>query len=191
MYKILFPVFLLACTTVQNNPDAAIDMPDASGVNVADAMAPADAMREWPASGTRIRARIATTPDGAQAHLGWFDTELNVTCWMGEEKCMPPMAYSTNVYADIDCTVPLAFVGTCATGTNAYRWVYRTEDPSTCQPIVRYYEVGSAFEQSTVYVLGQTCRPSSTADGSPYQGYVYLGNEIDPSIFASVIVALE
>lgn len=62
------------------------------------------------ASGTRIKARVGTTPDGAKLFLGWHDAELGVDCEFRPTKdwstrCMPVGPYTNDLYfTDHSCT---------------------------------------------------------------------------------------
>lgn len=62
-------------------------------------------------SGTRIRARVGTTPDGAKMFLGWYDTELDINCRFRTLVGPIPRCYPLEAeiaqgwqYLDNDCT---------------------------------------------------------------------------------------
>lgn len=60
-------------------------------------------------SGTRLKARVARSPDGASQFLGWWDSDLGVRCGRVEsfppnERCMP-LQRETREFADANCTV--------------------------------------------------------------------------------------
>ena len=60
------------------------------------------------ASGTRLKARYASTPDGARIFLGWHDDELGFDCEFkkvedGTKRCYPT-EYSILLYRTADCT---------------------------------------------------------------------------------------
>jgi hypothetical protein len=64
-------------------------------------------------SGTRIRRRMGTTPDGAKMFLGWRDTMRNEDCAFssaadGALRCIPVgYAFFVNYYSDAQCTKDL------------------------------------------------------------------------------------
>lgn len=55
-------------------------------------------------SGTRLKARVARSPDGASQFLGWWDSDLGVRCdWDSiSERCVP-LTQNTSLFADPDC----------------------------------------------------------------------------------------
>lgn len=66
------------------------------------------------ASGTRIKARVGTTPDGAKLFLGWHDAELGVDCEFlkasdGLTRCLPvgPVVQAGTLFADSSCSKPV------------------------------------------------------------------------------------
>ncbi|HEY1813062.1 MAG TPA: hypothetical protein VGG74_12015 [Kofleriaceae bacterium] len=68
-------------------------------------------------SGTRIKMRELTTPDGARQFEGWYDTQLDVDCAFfvstdGVTRCLPA-AGGEPVYFDAACTMHAVAV-TCA-----------------------------------------------------------------------------
>src|SRR5262245_45947669 len=72
-------------------------------------------------SGSRIKMRVGTTPDGAKEFIGWRDTQRNENCSFftstdGMRRCLPvfdePTAGTGNSYSDMQCTMLVA--GTCS-----------------------------------------------------------------------------
>lgn len=66
------------------------------------------------ASGTRIKARVGTTADGAKMFLGWFDAERGVDCEFlkaadGQTRCLPvgPSVQAGKLFSDSACTTPV------------------------------------------------------------------------------------
>jgi phage-related tail fiber protein len=74
-------------------------------------------------SGSRIKARMLVTPDGAKSFLAWRDTQRNEDCEFlptadGKYRCLPGSmnsAWLGGLYSDSGCTVPLAQGLACST----------------------------------------------------------------------------
>lgn len=74
-------------------------------------------------SGTRIKARLATTADGASMFRSWYDSELDggTDCWPalagdGVLRCLPAAGlYAGRYFKDTGCLTPvaLAYLGEC------------------------------------------------------------------------------
>jgi hypothetical protein len=65
-------------------------------------------------NGTRLRARVLRSPDGAAQFLGWLDTDFGVACdvkeWgsPGKFRCVPTnYASSIDLFSDASCTTPV------------------------------------------------------------------------------------
>lgn len=64
-------------------------------------------------SGSRLRAVIGETPDGAKEFLGWHDKELNIRCFFlwktadGTERCLPSDLLHSVYYEDSACSKPV------------------------------------------------------------------------------------
>ncbi|MDY0059881.1 MAG: hypothetical protein RBU45_08735 [Myxococcota bacterium] len=59
-------------------------------------------------SGTRLKAIVGRTPDGSQAWLGWWDSELGIECIFmatsdGKERCLPANQYYIAYFSDENC----------------------------------------------------------------------------------------
>ncbi|MDY0060975.1 MAG: hypothetical protein RBU45_14285 [Myxococcota bacterium] len=67
-------------------------------------------------SGTRLKAVVGRTPDGAQSFRGWWDTELQTRCNFGTGEdggsyCFPVVGAASGFdYEDERCTIPLISV---------------------------------------------------------------------------------
>ena len=65
-------------------------------------------------SGTRMKMRIGTSPDGSRDFQGWYDVALGLNCKFrrmtdGISRCIPePTAQQVRFFADSACTVRLA-----------------------------------------------------------------------------------
>jgi len=72
---------------------------------------------ELVSSGTRIRARLAITDDGASELVGWYDGDRGVSCTFqeaadGVTRCLPEAKHA-NLFADAACTQPLSYAAAC------------------------------------------------------------------------------
>ena len=149
---------------------------------------------DW-VSGTRIRARVQTTPDGAKAHLGWHDSMLNVDCGFQRaaddtERCLP--AGGANIggsfWGDAACSVPLASGSPgCATPTYA-----TNELTTTCLAVngyetpYRYHVYGSlvAYAGANFWIgAGGATGCTQYANSASYAFFTY-GAEVPASTFA-------
>lgn len=125
-------------------------------------------------SGSRIRARVGMTPDGAKMFLGWYDTELGINCRFRKldgpvARCYPlvgEVALFNNLFLDSSCTKPIGYFGdqlfNCgipmpkyATGSSAFLnpdYSYDNPDFKCTEPMtVEVYEVDAQIESTTVY----------------------------------------
>lgn len=84
-----------------------------------DAHPPADAAADAPpqhaewTSGTRLRARVQSSPDGARAWVGWHDATLDLDCaryvTSDGSRCLPDGgAMVIPYYSDASCSTPVA-----------------------------------------------------------------------------------
>ncbi|MFN7131999.1 MAG: hypothetical protein ACK4N5_07945 [Myxococcales bacterium] len=72
-------------------------------------------------SGTRLKARVGVSPDGAKVFLGWHDSARNEDCSFvlatdNKLRCLPAGRPSMGRYADANCTEPLADPGASLCG---------------------------------------------------------------------------
>lgn len=138
-------------------------------------------------SGTRIKLRYMTTPDGAKIFQGVFDTQRNEECYFGtaadgQTRCLPTgivFAYAAGYFADASCTQPAAiFYGTCATPPRYA--VSSVDDPSCAGPArTKFFQVGALL--SSAYSKSGT----SCIAVTPNPGYRFflVGPEIPASSF--------
>jgi hypothetical protein len=143
-------------------------------------------------SGTRLKMRVGTSPDGAKTFLGWRDTMRNEDCAFqlagdGQQRCLPAGAanYAEGLFwGDSGCaTTRLAYttVGCAATGH-----VQRYEQATCTTYRWRIHALGPRH-LGTVYVKsGASC----TVNTSAYDFYV-LGAEVPPGSFVGLTESLE
>lgn len=141
-------------------------------------------------SGTRIKARMLVTADGAKSFVGWRDTQLGVDCVFakasdGKMRCLPFGNWTTSsiAYGDSGCTSPVAMFGGCSDPT----WVGVVDATSCSSGKVAIYEVSGEFTGSLF---------DKSSDGScsylPSLGrYWALRPETPPSTYAEAAEQLE
>ena len=193
---------VVACTTAPPatddaaRPDAAIDSspePDAPE-------APPDARPQRDGgpsqlsvfeSGTRLKMRVGTTPDGAKTFFGWRDTLRNEDCAFanaadGMVRCLPSTVatYSVDLFwADAGCTTTrlVAAPAGCPMLAGYARSV------TTCPPNRFVVYVLGARHQGTAYVKsGATCTAFTGT-----QDYYLLGAEVAADSFVAATESLE
>ncbi len=74
-------------------------------------------------NGTRLRARVVSTDDGARQFVGWRDTELEFDCAFnvaedGARRCLPtvlidPTLSPDTYFADAGCSTPVVVLVGC------------------------------------------------------------------------------
>lgn len=95
-------------------------------------------------SGSRIRARVGRTTDGAQEFIGWFDSQRNEDCDFqnqrdGKRRCLPRLVASATYFADPQCTAPLANGPVCG---SAPKYAWSPEAPLNCSDVPKLLAVG-------------------------------------------------
>lgn len=101
-------VALVACTS--SDPTTPVTPPTTDGGAEADA-APIDGGATGPEyqSGTRLRAQLWVSADGAKIIHGFYDTQLKTACAVttaedGSFRCLPTRAHGSLYYSDAACT---------------------------------------------------------------------------------------
>ena len=140
-------------------------------------------------SGTRIKARVISTADGAKAFAGYYDTTLSTACSFQRAaddtlRCLPTTnSYLGTFYADSGCSTPLAYATGCAP-----TYAYQTEATTTCVDTgyggssARYhvYTVGAPFAGQAWSGTPGACNMTT----APYPLYS-VGSEVPASSFAA------
>ena len=118
-------------------------------------------------SGSRIRAVVGVTPDGASELLGWHDADLDTGCTfrlMGDKqvRCVPD-GQVAECYADAACTQPVVLALNCD-GTTPRFLVSLTRGSTCTAPLAELHEVQTQARSGTVYLLseGNGCRQFAT-----------------------------
>jgi len=150
-------------------------------------------------SGSRIKMRVGTTPDGAKTFIGWRDTQRNEDCQFsykmtdGLIHCEPISAanpfYAYNAFADAQCTTPLALVPSCAMPPKyGYSIVYPSGN--NCGDYTFHlYNLGAAYTGTGLYQKSGTSCTATQRD----QSYTYfaIGAEIPASDLQSMTESVE
>jgi hypothetical protein len=144
-------------------------------------------------SGSRIRARVVTTADGARGFAGWRDTSLGVDCFIGlsgdgRQRCLPTTpVQSGTYYADDQCAQRLAtFASSCT--PPAYALEGRAGGCGVSRFDVR--PVTGTHDGPVYITTGAGCVRSTSL---PVSGTVLLtvGATMDPGEFAEATESLE
>jgi hypothetical protein len=104
------------------------DGPDAGKTSCDCPVAPAAVVK----SGTRLKARVRTSPDGASQFLGWFDSQLKGPCGYMDpgntnaylRRCVPDAMGQTDGahFADPSCAGAASFVHASAAADTHFCW---------------------------------------------------------------------
>jgi hypothetical protein len=144
-------------------------------------------------SGSRIKSRVMSTPDGAKAFSGFYDTQLSVPCSFGHAaddtlRCLPTTyAYVGTFWADSGCTTPVAYSSFgCAPA-----YATKSDTSTTCVDIgyygttarTRIYSISGAYTSSTIW-SGSPGSCSMTTPTATFS-YYYVGGEVPASTFAA------
>jgi hypothetical protein len=118
-------------------------------------------------SGTRIKMKVLTTPDGAKSFQGWHDTQLDIDCQFlaatdGQTRCLPlGTAYAQTFFA--------------AGGS--------------CAPTYRIYAVSGVYSGAVYVGTPASCN----ADNGNTASYTFfsLGGEVPPSTFVAGSITVQ
>jgi hypothetical protein len=185
-------VLLAACGGAEG-PDVA----DAGGLPGPDATT-GKTTRDLYQSGTRLKARMLVTADGAKAFVGWRDTVRNENCsfWNtadGKLRCLPtacagPISTPPRMYADENCTgyqiVPIS-------GTSAPSCVSLLDSAGS---VSVFKDIAPASVGTTVYIDSDptTAGCTSNQPSSLYAGgFMRLAAPVQPSEFVEAVERLE
>jgi hypothetical protein len=157
-------------------------------------------------SGTRIKARVLTSADGAKEYRGWQDTMLNFACYFsvagdGQYRCLPQGLPGVGpYYSDSNCTT-LAVMIQKTSSTCPPPYAITSEATAMCteyySPLYRthVFSMGSALAGSVYYPQGTpaTCAAIAPTTGYPYTTYNFylVGAEVPPTTFASGTVSVQ
>ncbi len=144
-------------------------------------------------SGTRIKARVQSTPDGAKAFAGFYDSTLATPCTFNRAaddavRCLPAnVAYTGTYWGDSGCTTLIAYSTTGCAAT----WASKYETTASCVDTGVYtssarthvYSIAGAYSGSMVWVGS----PASCTMTTPPAGWAFftLGSEVPASTFSA------
>src|SRR5205823_2204997 len=115
-------------------------------------------------SGTRIKARVMSSADGAKAFVGFYDMTLATACAFGRAaddtvRCLPTNAAYVpgSWWSDSGCTTPLAYASSPGC---AVTYLQKSEATSSCVDVgyysvtarTRIFHVGSTFSGAMMWV---------------------------------------
>ncbi len=157
-------------------------------------------------SGSRIRARVAKTPDGAQAFMGWFDSQIEQDCTFlssadGVTRCLPgstliTRAFSgsdTGFFSDSQCQIEVGYTFKCtlvATG-GVYGLVFDSgRQDDICGPggwrVVRANSV-----QGDIYgKVGEECIVGNQQLRDSYE-FFSISDQVSLDSFVEVTMSVE
>ena len=145
-------------------------------------------------SGTRIKTRMLTSPDGAKVFQSMHDTQRGEDCTFevasdGIIRCLPnSRAYGFSYFTDPLCTVPGAPV--IAGCTPPAYIVIPDTSLSTCAPGPRLFARGTMHPSHYLKSgVGGACVGPTTIPG--YVFYSVSGSEVPPSSFQMATSAIE
>lgn len=147
-------------------------------------------------SGTRLRVRYGSSPDGARMFLGWYDNERKENCIVyqvgqGKMKCLPQDSVQTSVYfEDAACVHPLAIRTKC--GTAVPRYVVKVTVPNgQCGTETTYSVFSTKMEvvpTQLFQLVGTNCTITSA---SPALQYYAPSTEIPVMSFVEMTERIE
>jgi hypothetical protein len=152
-------------------------------------------------SGSRIRARVLSTPDGAQQFVGWHDNMLNIDCSFlpapdSTLRCLPAgtIASAASYYSDMHCTSPVGLLTSDAGCTPAYAQVTATTSASCGATyfnsiVYHYFPVTGPYGGTLWAKSGANCVMTTLA--VPTWSVWTLGAEVSYSQYASGTISTQ
>ncbi len=141
-------------------------------------------------SGSRIKMRMLTTPDGAKIFQGNYDVMLDTPCTFreasdGVTRCLPTAGASSNYFANNTCTVMATFAG-CG---SVPRYLLKFSSDN-CSFKAEVYAVSPTPLTGPVYSLsGTSCQQSAGLPG--FTAHSVVGAELPPTMFQSATLGVE
>lgn len=148
-------------------------------------------------SGSRLKARYASTPDGAKVFMGWYDSQLNEKCTFmlaedGNMRCLPSASNASGEgFLDSQC-LGQSFLAVseynCDKGTSRYAF-FNNSNRSLCEQgrpasVFELHSHEECDETGYFYGLsesGECVKYYSCAIHTPY-----TYTKLDPETFVSV-----
>ena len=147
-------------------------------------------------SGSRIKAEVLRSADGAQQFNGWVDTQLNEKCSFtaatdGKVRCLPGGGFSSSgYYANATCTTPLVVV---PDGCAVSKYTLLSQQlPNTCifspKNLYAVHLTAGAYSGPTYRKSGTLCQASAVESGDVAYS---LNPEIPASQFQEATTVVE
>jgi hypothetical protein len=135
-------------------------------------------------SGTRIKAKVGKTADGAKEFRGWFDTKRNEPCSFsqgpdGKLRCLPTEVISTmdSFFVDPGCTKPPA--GTfCSSSVPKYVRVTLKPDVCSAAQSDAFHQIGPPIQIASLYQMNSAtkmCELTSSIVRESYKTFRFYG----------------
>jgi hypothetical protein len=147
-------------------------------------------------SGTRIKMKVLSSPDGAKVFQGSFDSQRNEDCSFqraadGMTRCLPTsVAYDYgSYYGDAACSVPVALWQFASCSPPSYVAVYAASAQCPTNPSggIAIYVRGTTYN-SYYTKSGATCSGPTMIPGYTFFG---RGAEVQASSFQSAAPSVE
>ena len=145
-------------------------------------------------SGTRIKAEVYTTSDGAVSFVSWYDTKLAIECAFlvsgdGQLHCLPDRqdaVWYSDKFADSKCTKPVVGI---TTYQKQPHWVlmswYSPAHKCSTSVYTRVYHIGKAYTGPVYQQSGTDC-VEVPADYVRCESFYLIGDEVPPAVFQKV-----
>ncbi len=177
--------FAVACGSSGGGHDRAPDAGDPPG---SDAGAELDEMYR---SGTRIKTRVLTTPDGAKVFQGNYDNMRAEDCFFrmtsdGIMRCLPAAVLAGTYFADAACSRPAVLALTCAPP----KYIAVATTSVTCPAVDTGTKMYTAVVVQDLY-QGASCDTVTLPFGYSAYAIPFSGEEIPPSSFQSASISIE
>jgi hypothetical protein len=147
-------------------------------------------------SGTRIKMKVLSSPDGAKVFQGSFDSQRNEDCSFqraadGMMRCLPTSVAGDfgSYYGDAACSVPVALwqFASCSPPTYVAVYAASAQCPTSPTGGTGIYARGTTY--SSYYVKsGATCSGPNTIPGYTFFG---RGTEVQASSFQAATTSIE
>lgn len=150
-------------------------------------------------SGSRLKARWYKGIDGSKEWLGWYDNRRGEDCLYaiasdGVTRCLPEKhVYLASAYADENCVVPLANVGSgCQVGSDLAKYAIETNPPICPDQTATYsyLTITGKFNGDEYYNKSLSGKCSKTPV-PPGFTYATVGSEVPPSEFVEASIVVE
>jgi hypothetical protein len=156
---------------------------------------------EW-VSGSRLRARVQTSTDGAKAFLGWYDSQLKLNCTFERasddtQRCLPidtQVDTQTPYFSDAKCTNAARIAS--SSGNCPASYAYQVDYGSTCVDpsvgmsfyVFHVFAITPTTAQLYTQTIGSACNAVMMRSNTTYY---LVGDESPASLFVQGSVVTE